>query len=87
MAEALPANPLRFGGEEAEPLPYARARVAVLPAPYEGTVSYGTGAAQGPAAILRASAQLEMYDEELDCRPDRSRHFHPARGGACWPGP
>jgi agmatinase len=29
-------------------------------------VSYGRGAAAGPRAILEASDQLEMYDEELD---------------------
>ena len=34
----------------------------VLPAPLEATVSYGGGAAQGPAAILEASQQLEDWD-------------------------
>ncbi len=55
-----------FCGDDAQPCSYEQARVAVLPVPYEGTVSYGHGAAQGPHAILAASAQLEMYDEELD---------------------
>lgn len=55
-----------FAGEDARPCTYAEARVAVLPVPYEGTVSYGGGAAAGPRALLEASAQLEMYDEELD---------------------
>jgi agmatinase len=36
----------------------------VIPAPYEKTVSYGKGAAQGPEAILEASYQLEAYDGE-----------------------
>jgi len=63
----MPTTPaLSFCGEDAQPCTYAQARVAVLPVPYEGTVSYGHGAAQGPGAILAASAQLEMYDEELD---------------------
>lgn len=56
----------RFGDEQAPPCPYDKARVAVLPVPYEGTVSYGTGASRGPDAILAASGQLESYDEELD---------------------
>jgi agmatinase len=38
---------------------------AVLPLPYERTVSYGTGTARGPAAILRASREVEDFDEEL----------------------
>ena len=41
------------------------ARYAVLPVPYEGTVSYLSGTAGGPAAILDASAQVEYYDEGL----------------------
>ena len=40
-------------------------RYAVLPVPYEGTVSYLPGTAEGPAAILSASAQVEYFDEEL----------------------
>ncbi|MGA9116510.1 MAG: agmatinase [Bacteroidota bacterium] len=42
-----------------------RSRIAVLPAPYEHTVSYGGGAGRGPAAILKASRYVEFYDEEL----------------------
>jgi len=44
---------------------YSRARVVVLPIPYEATVSYGRGTARGPAAIIKASQQVELYDEEL----------------------
>jgi agmatinase len=43
----------------------ATARYAVLPVPYEGTVSYKSGTARGPAAILDASQQVEWFDEEL----------------------
>ena len=47
------------------------AAFVIIPAPYEGTVSYGKGAAQGPRAILRASWEVEHYDLELgrDARP------------------
>ena len=34
------------------------AHVAVLPVPFEGTVCYGKGTGQGPAAILAASHHL-----------------------------
>jgi len=43
----------------------AGARYVVLPVPYEGTVTYGRGTADGPAAILEASEQVELFDEEL----------------------
>ncbi len=41
---------------------YNRARVVVIPAPYEGTVTYGRGAARGPRALFEASQQVELYD-------------------------
>ena len=43
------------------------ARLVVLPVPWEVTVSYGSGAARGPRAVLEASGQVDLYD--LD-RPD-----------------
>ena len=46
-----------------------RAGVLVLPIPYEETVSYGGGTAHGPAAIIAASQQVELYDREHDCEP------------------
>lgn len=41
----------------------------MLPVPYEATVSYGRGTARGPAAIVAASVQVELYDEEFGCEP------------------
>lgn len=48
-----------------------RAGVVVLPAPYEHTSSYVPGSDRGPAAILEASRQVELYDETLACEPYR----------------
>ncbi|ABK46049.1 putative agmatinase [Magnetococcus marinus MC-1] len=48
---------------ETPPATLEEARVVILPLPYEGTVSYGTGTSQGPRAILEASKQLEVWDE------------------------
>lgn len=48
-------------------LPYSaqESSVVILPVPWEPTVSYGRGTAQGPAAIREASGQLDLYDPEL----------------------
>ncbi len=46
-----------------------RARAWVLPIPYEGTTSYGAGTRNGPAAIIAASRQVELFDREFDCEP------------------
>ena len=43
-----------------------KARVVIVPVPYDGTTSYRTGARYGPAAIIRASWHLEDYELELD---------------------
>ncbi len=43
-----------------------KARVVIIPVPYDGTTSYRTGARYGPAAIIRASRHLEDYELELD---------------------
>lgn len=42
-----------------------QAPLVVLPLPYERTVCYGTGTSEGPAAVLRASREIEDFDEEL----------------------
>lgn len=44
---------------------FENARVLVLPIPYDGTASYGSGARHGPRAIIDASRFVETYDEEL----------------------
>jgi agmatinase len=43
----------------------ADARFVILPVPYERTTSYMKGTKYGPAAVLKASGQLELWDEEL----------------------
>ena len=44
---------------------YQSSRFVILPIPYQGTVTYGTGTADGPSAIIQASTQVELFDEEL----------------------
>ncbi|MCB0065363.1 MAG: arginase family protein, partial [Caldilineaceae bacterium] len=56
------------------------AHVLLLPIPFEATVSYGGGTADGPAAIIEASKQVELYDREFDGEPavDFGVHTLPA---------
>jgi agmatinase len=40
------------------------ARLIILPVPWEVTVSYGSGTARAPEAILRSSLQVDLFDPE-----------------------
>jgi agmatinase len=51
-----------FLASEIEQCPLEESGFAVLPVPFEKTVSYGSGTAKGPAAIIEASEQLETWD-------------------------
>jgi agmatinase len=53
----------------AVPRPYSvfqRAKVVILPVPYESTTEWRGGTHDAPQAIIDASRYLEMYDLELD---------------------
>ena len=44
-------------------------KVVVVPFGLEKTISYGSGTKNGPKEIIKASHQVELYDEELNCDP------------------
>ena len=46
-----------------------REKVVIVPFGLEKTVSYGGGTRNGPKEIIKASHQVELYDEELNCEP------------------
>lgn len=48
------------------PFPYEHAEIALLPVPWQVTVSYGTGTMQGPESIRYASLQVDLYDPFLE---------------------
>lgn len=59
--------PMNFGGiDEPQHSAFETARVLILPVAYEGTVSYGTGTEAGASAIIDASRNMELYEEETD---------------------
>lgn len=40
-------------------------KITIIPIPYEGACSAQRGTAEGPEAIIKASLNLELYDDEL----------------------
>ncbi len=59
--------PMNFGGiDEEQYSEIDTAKVLILPVSYEGTVSYGTGTGAGAMAIVNASRNMELYEEETD---------------------
>jgi agmatinase len=39
-----------------------KAKVVLIPVPYDGTSTWGKGADKGPEAFLNASENMELYD-------------------------
>jgi agmatinase len=48
-----------------EGMTYESSKVAVLPIPYDSTVTYKAGTREGPQAIINASRNIELYSCEL----------------------
>ena len=62
----MPLEALRYPGflaSEVGRVDPHEALFHVIPVPYEKTVTYGKGTRKGASAILEASQQLELYDE------------------------
>ena len=53
------------GGLFGLPFTADEAQVVVVPVPWEVTVSYRAGTAEGPAAIHEASLQVDLYDSDI----------------------
>jgi agmatinase len=54
-----------------DPLSLKEAEAIIVPIPYEATTTYGGGTRGGPEAILAASRQVELWDEEGDWNPSQ----------------
>jgi len=61
--------PRNFAWLDEEHSAYDRARVVILPVPYDSTASGWGGSREGPAAIIDASAVMELYDIGIDAEP------------------
>src|ERR1700738_5197814 len=66
MTRYTPMPPENFGGLPDEHSQYETSRAVIFPIPLERTTSYEHGTRNGPAAILEASRNMELYDEEFE---------------------
>jgi agmatinase len=57
---------MNFGGIDPEYSALEKAAFVVVPVPYDLTTTYQGGARKGPSAILDASCNMELFDEELE---------------------
>jgi agmatinase len=69
MSRYTPVPPENFGGIPEEHSLYETARAVILPVPLERSTTYACGTRNGPSAILSASRNMELYDEELEMEP------------------
>ncbi|MEX1255703.1 MAG: agmatinase [Dehalococcoidia bacterium] len=71
MADDRFFPPTSFASPPAEYATYERARVVVLPVPYDSTTTARAGARDGPGAIIAGSEDMELYDVGLGYEPYR----------------
>lgn len=55
----------RFADLDEDYASFKKAKVSVIQAPYDGTLTYLKGARRGPEAIIEASRNMELFDDEL----------------------
>ncbi|MBW2636580.1 MAG: agmatinase [Deltaproteobacteria bacterium] len=56
---------MNFGDIDAKYSSFEDSRFVIIPVPYDLTSTYQAGSRRGPEAIITASGNLELYDEEL----------------------
>ncbi|WP_211924178.1 agmatinase [Coxiella endosymbiont of Amblyomma nuttalli] len=67
--KCLPSKEAFLGLEFENSVSYEHAKAVIIPFGLERSVSYGAGTAKGPAAMIQASHELELFDETLWCEP------------------
>lgn len=67
MDSNWPSRPWNFGATP--PKQPGEASVVIVPAPYEATVSYRPGTRLAPQAIIDASRNMELFEEETGSEP------------------
>ncbi len=67
----LPSKKAFLGLERADAATPEKAQAVVIPFGLEASVSYGSGTAKGPQAMIDASHEVELFDDEFWCEPFR----------------
>src|SRR3990167_6743881 len=65
----LPSEKAFLGLEQKNSVDYAQAKAVIIPFGLEASVSYGGGTKNGPQAMITASHEVELFDENLWCEP------------------
>lgn len=68
--------PHNFGGLPDEHSTYETSRAVIFPVPLERTTTYEHGTRNGPEAIIEASRNMELYDDELEVEPYKEIGIH-----------
>lgn len=64
MSHFDPDAPATYDGIYGLPFTADESHVVIIPVPFEATTSYGGGTSSGPAAVLEASKQVDLFDHE-----------------------
>ncbi len=65
MSDKIERVPRNFCALPEEQSSWHNSRVVIIPAPYDFTSTYVAGSRRGPEAIINASMNMELFDEEL----------------------
>ncbi|AKQ33412.1 agmatinase [Candidatus Coxiella mudrowiae] len=69
--KCLPPKQAFLGLDTQDAMSYENAKAVIIPFGLEQSVSYGGGTAKGPAAMIQASHEVELFDEALWYEPYR----------------
>jgi agmatinase len=67
----MPASKGFLGLSRQDAVAPENAKAVIIPFGLEASVSYGGGTAKGPQAMIEASHQVELFDDEFWCEPFR----------------
>ena len=60
-----------LGLEKSDSVSYNKSRAVIIPFGLEKSVSYSSGTRKGPKAMIKASHEVELFDEKYWCEPFR----------------
>jgi agmatinase len=70
-SDLMPSSQGFLGLSKKDAVSFEKAKAVVVPFGLESSVSYGGGTKHGPQAMIKASHQVELFDEHFWCEPFR----------------